>query len=332
MRSLLKGATGKTSAKGTELSVEELFGRIQQSVAAGDITTAESLREALLHSDTVDIPLMELVASAELIEEAKLAGIEKEHLQIWEELYETLSPEEKTVFFYSLVEKIFPQKSILIRQGNLNDSLFFLEKGHLAAIFTKEKEHSLVLQVGKGGFFGENTFFGMTVCTSSVVTRSEVVVKILKKEKVSEWQEKAPGLYAKLESYCRVNDRYEEAFERKRQEKSRFQRVTVSGLVTAEILNAEMKGSGKQFRAAVEDLSRGGACFSIKSSTREVAESLLAKSLKMLFAVGRKNHPVEFVAKGRVVKIKFHMENDYSVHVKFTSPLGEEKINLLQVT
>jgi len=143
--------------------------------------------------------------------------------------------------------------------------------------------------------------------------------------------EKAPGLYAKIESFCHEHGRYEEAYERKRQEKSRFQRVSVHGLVCANILSSAMKQTGKHFNAAVEDISRGGTCFFIKSSKKEAARALLAKPLQMVFSIGQKTNPVEFMAMGRVVKIKFHMNNDYSIHVKFVSLLGKDKIEKLQL-
>lgn len=330
MQTVQKDANAGDSKNELGINVEELFGRIKQCVNGGDLATAESLREALMQADTM--ALNEIVASGELIEEAKLAGIEKEHLQIWDELYESFSPEEKTLFFYSLVEKTFPPKSILIRQGSVNDCLFFLEQGHLAAIFTKEKKNHLVLQVGKGGFVGEETFFGMSLCTSSVVAQSEVVVKALNKDSIYGWIEKAPGLYAKLESFCRKYDRYEEAYQRKRQEKSRFTRVSVHGLVCADILSAAMKQTGHHFKAEIGDVSRGGACFFIKSSKKEAAKALVGRTLQMIFSIEKKGDPVEFMAMGRVVKVKFQMENDYSVHVKFSAPLGKEKIELLQAT
>ncbi len=328
MQSTQINIAGGKSKKVAGLNVQELFGRIKQCVASGDIETAESLREALMQADTM--ALTEIVASAELIEEAKLAGIEKDHLQIWDELYETLSSEEKGIFFYSLVEKTLLPKSILIKQGSLNNSLYFIEQGHVAAIFTKEKINNLILQVGKGGFVGEDTFFGMSVCTSSIVAKSKVVVKILKKDRVNEWAETAPGLYAKLEAFCRLHDRYEEAYQRKRQEISRFQRVSTSGVVCADLLNSEMKPTGKKFKASIGDVSRGGACFFIKSPRKEVAGALLARPLRMIFSIQEKDDLVEFMAMGRVVRIRFHMENDYSVHVKFSGPLGKEKLKLLQ--
>lgn len=324
MQSFQKDTAGGNGKKDTGARVKELFARIKQCVAAGDFEKAEALREELMRVDTM--ALSEIIASAELIEEAKIAGIDQEHQLLWKELYERLSPEEKSILFYSLEEKIIPAKTVFIRQGWLSDRLFFIEQGRVDVIFTKAKENNLVLQVGKGGFVGDDTFFGMSICTSSVLSRSKVLVKILEKEKIAEWAEKAPGLYTKLESFCREFGQYEEAYERKRMEKSRFKRLTVHGQVCADILNSTMKQSGRKIKAAVGDISCGGACFFIKSSGKDAARALLARPLQMIFAIKGKNKLVEFAALGRVVKVRFHMENDYSVHVQFSKPLAQEKI------
>lgn len=327
MHSDKKDLTGEESVQEPGATVKELFGRIKQCVAAGDFVTAESLREEMMATDTM--ALSESIASAEIIEEAKLASIDDEHLQLWDELYTTLSPEERSVLFYSLVEKTLPPKTVVSRQGHLSDNLVFVERGHLVAIFTKEKENHLVLNIGPGEFFGEDTFFGMSVSTTSIVAQSEVVIKILTKDHIREWEEKAPGLYVKIESFCRKHSKYIEAYERKRQEKSRFQRHSVHGLVSADILNASMKQSGQHFKAAIGDISRGGVSFFIKSSRQASARALLARPLKMDFSIEENAHPVEFTAMGNVVRVEFHMENDYSVHVQFNSPLEEGKLENL---
>lgn len=328
MRSTQLDVTGGKSQKTSGVNVQELLGRIKQCVAAGAIETAEDLHEVLLTSSGA--APKEVVASAELIDKARVEGIDKNHLQIWDELYDMMSSKEKAIFFNSLKEKTFPQKAILIKQGRLNDQLFFVEQGHVAAILTKEKINNLILQVGKGGFVGEDTFFGMSTCASSVLAESEVVVKILEKKCVREWAVTAPELYDKVESFCRLHDRYEEAYQIKRPKKSRFHRVSVSGVVCADIMDSEMKPTGKQFKASIGNVSRSGACFFIKSSSKEVAGSLLAEPLRMIFSAGEKNDLVEFMAMGTVVRIRFHIENDYSVHVKFSSPLGKEKLEFLQ--
>ena len=322
-------ATGTDAAKAKQdqdekRTVTELFGLIQQCVEAGEISRAENLREELMCYE--DIPLNQIVAAANLIEDAKLAGIDDAHQLLWIDLYDALTPEEKSLLFYSLEERIIPANTVFLKQGQINNLLYFVEDGVVDAVFTKEKKNNLVLQIGKGSFLGEDSFFAMSVCTSSFISRSELRVKILKREKIIQWEEQCPGLYAKLEAYCQEFGQYEELFERKRLEKSRFDRLSVKGQVFAAVLNSAMKQTGKKFKASVGDISRGGACFFIKASKKEVARTLLAKPLQMIFAIKIGSKIKKIVAFGRVVRVKFHLENDYSVHVKFAKTLGQDTL------
>ena len=310
--------------QGKKRTGSELFGLIKQCVDAGEILQAEQFREELMQIDT--IPLKQIIAAANLIEDAKLAGIDNEHQLLWIDLYDCLLPEEKSVLFYSLEDKKIPAKTVFLRQGHVNNSLYFLEDGHVDAVFTKGKENNLVLQIAKGGFFGEDSFFCMSVCTSSFVSRSDLIVKVLTRDKAMSWEEEFPGLFAKLDSYCHKFGRYEELFERKRSEKSRFKRLSVHGQVCADILNTAMRQTGKQFKATVADISRGGACFFIKASKRETARSLLARPLRMVFALQATTEVKQIVTFGRVVRVKYHLENDYSVHVKFAKTLEPDTL------
>ena len=307
--------------RGEERTANELYEMIERSVEAGRIEEAEKLREELM--DNADIPLSLIITAAELIEDAKLAGIDNNHQLLWIDLYDSLIPEEKSFFYYSLEEKTVPPKTVFLRQGQVNDALYFVEDGSVDAVFTKGKEHIPVLQISKGGFLGEDSFFGMSVCTSSFVSRTPLTVKILKRKAVARWDEECPGLFEKIEGYCYKFGQYTELYEQKRLEKSRFERLSVTGQVFADVLNSAKEKSGKQFKAAVGDISRGGACFFIKASKKEVARTLLAKPLRMIFAVKAGAKIRKIAAIGHVVRVKFHLENDYSVHVKFTKPLEQ---------
>ncbi len=311
-------------------TVQKLFEEIKRSVAAQDFVKAEALREELLQADTM--ALKEIIESAELIEAAKLTGIDQNHQLIWKNLYERLTPEEISVFYYCLINKNVPAKTVLTRQGSISNRLFLVDEGRLAAVFQKGDKNYMVLQVGKGGFIGEDTFFGMSICTATVVTQSEAKLRILEKSSILEWAEKAPGLYVKLESFFNENGQYEEAYERKRLEESRFDRLSVKGWARAEILTSKMEKSGKQFKAAIGDLSRGGTCLFIKSSNKEAARGLLGRPLEIVFTLEGNTGPVKFLTRGKIIKIKFHLQNDYSVHVQFGKNIEQEKIELLQVT
>lgn len=316
-----RGVHEKGAKEEEKRTANELYEMIEDAVGNGQIAEAEALREELMDNEAM--PLSLIIAAAELIEDAKLAGIDNHHQLLWIDLYDSFTPEEKGLFYYSLQEKMIPAKTVFLRQGQVNDSLFFVEEGSVEAIFTKEKENNLVIQIGKGGFLGEDSFFGMSVCTSSFVSCSPLKLRVLRRETTAGWNDICPGLYEKVEGYCYKFGQYEELYERKRQEKSRFDRLSVHGQVFADLLVSAKQRSGKQFKAAVGDISQGGACFFIKASKKEVARSLLAKPLRMIFAIKAETKVRKIAAFGSVVRVKFHLENDYSVHVKFTKPLEQ---------
>ncbi len=324
MQSTKTGVTNEKGAQKKKRTPDELLALIEQRVQAGEISQAEQLREELMQHGT--IPLSQIIASADLIEDAKLAGIDDKHQLLWIDLYDCLTPEEKSLLFYSLSDKTIPERTVFLRQGSVNNTLYLIEDGYVDAVFSKEKKNNLVLQIAKGGFFGEDSFFGMSVCTSSFVSRSELLVKCLHRDQVVRWEEECPGLFAKLESYCKKFGQYEELYERKRSEKSRFKRLSVHGKVSADILNSAMKQTGKQFKATVADISRGGACFFIKASKKEAARSLLARPLRLTFSLETKGNVKKIIAFARVVRVKFHLENDYSVHVKFAKTLEPDTL------
>ncbi|MEN8190787.1 MAG: cyclic nucleotide-binding domain-containing protein [Thermodesulfobacteriota bacterium] len=318
----LKTSFSETEGAETEMSAQEIVAEIKKCITDRDFIRADELREKLMES----MALKESIEAAELIEEARLASMDKEHQAVWNELYEQLTPEEATVFYYSLKETVIPPKTVLIRQKQLSNQLFFVEEGQLAVFFRKDKQNHLVLQLAKGTFIGEDTFFGMSVCTSNIVSRSEVRLKTLDKAAINAWDEKTPGLYAKLESYCLKNSLYEEAFEQKIKDLNRFERIDVQGQVTCTILTPSGEKSSKQFRAELADISRGGACFFIKASKKDAVRPLLGRSLEMALLIKNDGRNIQLTATGRVVKINFHMETDYSLHIQFAKILEADKL------
>ncbi len=301
-------------------SESEMFVRIKEYVEAGDIAQAERLREEMMEQNS--LPLTQIIASANLIERAKLTGIDQKHRRLWSELYDPLSSEEKCAFFYSLEEKRYAANSVVLLQGQKNNSLYLIEDGQLDVVYTKGKENTLILQMGPGDFLGEESFFAMSVATSSFVSRSSLRLRVLSRECVKRWEDECPGLYEKLARYCKEKGQYEALFEQKRSEMSRYKRFSVKGRVCAALLGDNLKRSGKKFKATIGDISRGGACFFIKASKKEVVRALLARPLQMLFAIKAQGAMKKIAATGRVVRVTFHLENDYSVHVKFTKKLG----------
>ena len=83
---------------------------------------------------------------------------------------------------------------------------------------------------------------------------------------------------------------------------------------------------GKPFRARLSDISVGGLSFYIKIPKKEVASSLLGRSLNMKFILptGRTEDKID--QNGTVVAVHSQHFDDYSVHIKFDAMLNEKVV------
>ena len=55
-------------------------------------------------------------------------------------------------------------------QGDLNNRLFFVNQGQLKTVHQSEDKEILIKSLTEGSIFGEDSFFSINVCTTSVVT------------------------------------------------------------------------------------------------------------------------------------------------------------------
>jgi hypothetical protein len=99
-----------------------------------------------------------------------------------------------------------------------------------------------------------------------------------------------------------------------------------------QLVNSTGKAVGKPFKGDLADISLGGLCFFIKTANRDAARTMLGRRLNMTFAIPGPSGPLKTTQAGRVCAVNYHMQNDYSVHVQFTSLLtgkAEAAVNKL---
>ena len=90
-------SAGQPAAQDQSQKVKELFSEIKTLVEVKDFAGAEKVRDTLL--DVAPMALQEIVESAEIIEKGKSTGIDLEHLELWGDLYDELSEEERNCIF-----------------------------------------------------------------------------------------------------------------------------------------------------------------------------------------------------------------------------------------
>jgi CRP-like cAMP-binding protein len=312
------------SAEEKSRLVDKIVAEVKAALQAREFIRADALRDKLVEVDPM--ALGEIIKVNGLIEKEKTAAIDRDHLAIWSKLYDDLSEEERNCLFYSMKKAVVPPKKLLLSHGALNSRLFFIDRGQVTIFFPKGEQNIVLAQLGRGDILGEYTFATISLCSASAVTHSEVELMYLDTKVTSSWEEQYPGLYEKLVDFCLKHGRVDEIIRNKKMEKRQHIRYMAEGAVSAVVLTKEGQKSDVIFRGNLTDISMAGTCFSIRCGKKATARALLARHLLLTFACGAQENPISFQAIGKVVRVSFHLYDDYSVHVQLNKNLPEEQI------
>lgn len=299
---------------------------IEQHASQRRFAEAEALHEKIYDIDPM--ALSEIVRAAEIIDSAKSESVDAKHMEIWSDLYKNLDPTESNALYYSMQQQEFHAGDNIIRQGEIDNRLFFINRGEVKAVFAKDGKESLIRSLGTGDIFGVDQFFSATVATLSLVAQTEVKVSYLESEVLKRWKVDAPALEAKLYSFCSRKDRLKKDMLAKNVDRRVHKRVPVSGRVIFSLIDSSGKPMGKRYQGEIADLSAGGLSFLIKTSKPESARMLLGRRLFVEFEVSLKGGAKKTIkAPMQVIAVQAQAFDDYSIHLKSDKILAESVIN-----
>jgi len=314
----------------SEESIKRLFDQIKAAAQKMDFQHAENLREKLL--EQYPSALSEIIKSAEIIEEEKVAGIDPHHLDVWDDLYSTLTQEEKNGLFYALKRVVVPPRKIILSHGAYNTRLFFIDSGKVTIIFPRKGKNTVLAQLGKGNLLGEYSFTSISLCSATAVSHTEVVLHYLENAATDEWPEKLPGLYDKIVDYCIKCGSLEDISRWKSLEKRNKPRYSVSGPVKGRLLSREGRKTETSLRGVLSDISLEGCAFEVKLSKKEIARALLGRNLLLNFSFEIDGERFGFERIGKVVKVSFYMHNDYCMHMQFDKTIKKATLERIVST
>jgi hypothetical protein len=225
---------------------------------------------------------------------------------------------------------VLPPKKMILAHGALNNRLFLIDKGRVTIFFPKDGKNIVLAQLGRGDILGEYTFSTISLCSASAITHSEVQLRCLENAATDGWEEKCPGLHDKLIDFCLKKGRVDEIIRAKKLEKRTCSRFPAEGRVTAVVLTREGGKSEVVFNGGLSDISLAGACFTFRCAKKATARALLARHLLLSIVNERGDAPTVISAIGKVMRVSFHLYEDYSVHVRFNELLTEEQCNKLK--
>lgn len=305
----------------TEAAVKLLFDLIVSRAKAKDFAKAKALWKRL--SEVDPMALTEITKSGEIIEEEQRGAIDQNHLDVWSEMYSTLTTEETNALYYAMKEQKYDPDQPIFRQGDRDTHLYFIDSGQVKIISSQKGMEILVNTLGPGSIVGADTFFADTVCTTSLVTLSDVTLHVVDKVVLTEWQEACPSLEPKLHHYCLKFETIDRILKEKGLNRRSHRRVSMSGSGVFQVLNIVGDPVGKAFRGNLSDISVGGMSFFLKISKKETIRLLLGRTLHIRFTLPPGASQQKIDTNGTVVAVRSHPFEDYSVHIKFDQMLSE---------
>lgn len=308
-----------------EAAVQLLVELIVKNAREKNFYQAESLRNKLFEVDSMAVN--EIVKTGEVIEIEKGQAIDKDHLAVWDDLYENLTGEETNALFYALKLVNYPPKHMIYKQGDMRSCLYFIDEGQLKMFYRLVDKAILLKTYGPGDIFGEDTFFfSDAFCSTSIITDSAVKLYFLLKDDLDRLTAKTPGLEAKLNDYCLSLGSVADLLKAKRLERRIDKRIKLPGRILVQILDDADQAVVKPFRAELLDISISGLAFLMKT-TQKASTMLLGRKLDMQLTFEELGSELEINCIGSVVAVNSEPFHEYVVHAELNKNLAPNIID-----
>jgi CRP-like cAMP-binding protein len=269
--------------------------------------------------------LGELLETSEVIEAEKDSTIDYRHQKVWENFYFSLNREESIAFFLHLKRIEFPPGKVLIKQGRLNDNLYLIDNGKVKVVFNIGGKEIFINELTQGDSAGEDTFFNVSNCTSTAVVTTPSIIRYFDRAALDNLERAFPGVANKLKIFCLREGAKNtgDIIRNSAIERRIFQRHKLKGKIGAQFFNDEKKPIGPMAIGSLEDISVGGASFSIKSSNANIGRRLLGKPTALSLQL-EKGPQLKF--NGHILGARYDQAGTYTTHLKFFKPFVEEKL------
>ncbi len=320
--------------KSADKACKLLLELIREYAVEKDFQKAEALLNKIYDVDPM--ALAEIVRAGEIIEAEKSESLDREHLEIWSELYHSLTTTEANALYYSMKLKVFESGESIMEQGELNSRLFFINNGEVKALFHQDGKDFLIVKLSTGNIVGQMPFFTATVCTVSIVAMTRVKAAFLETDVLKKWKNDVPGLESKLYDYCMKHDPVKQALEHKNIERRMDKRIPISGKVIFQLMDNSAKPMGRGYLGELSDISAGGMSFTINTSRKESIRMLLGRRVQVSFRLPLKKFNYKNIDQTMtVIAAQPQVFDDYSIHLKFDMKWTQkiiDEIDLARIT
>jgi CRP-like cAMP-binding protein len=248
-------------------------------------------------------------------------SIVSDHRELFSGLDDELTEEEGAALSNAFRESEAPVNSVVHRQGDQNNALFFVNEGKLRIGITSGTKRIFVKILFPGDIFGSETFFSNSYCTATIIAFVPTTLYRLDKDDFRPLKAKYPGLENKLKNYCHKVGTVTSHVQQKQMTRRAEKREPVSGNAVARFLSNSGNLVGKPIIVGLSDISRGGTCFVIRLSNEEKTDLILGRKLIIKYSLNADSPPVKVAMEGTIVAITPKEFSDYYFHMKFDKDL-----------
>jgi hypothetical protein len=309
-----------------EAAVKALYEAIVSAAQKGEFGRAELLRERLYEVDAM--ALTEIVKSGEIIEQEKSRSINLNHREVWSALYGKLTQAEANAFFYALEERQIDTDQTAIIQGHVPEGLLFINRGRAKIVWKDGATEVFLKTLNAGDVAGHDTFFEISVATTSLIALTPLNYSLLSKENTRSWEQSEPNLLYRLKEYCRQLERPCDLVKKKGVERRKHQRLKLSGKIKVQILNSTGTALGNPFKGDLLNISEGGLGFQIMVSNQKAAAMLLGRELQLTFLVEKDTIAYRCEVSGTVTSVTDLLLNEFGIHVRFNHSPSNIRVSL----
>jgi CRP-like cAMP-binding protein len=311
-----------------EAAIKLLFELVVDYVKEKNFEAAEAMRSRIFEIDSM--ALNEIIRSGEIIEEEKSRTIDRGHRQIWAKLYDSLSTEEANALYFACKKATYQAEEKIFQQGQWKRRLYFINSGRARIVCFLDGKEVFLKAVETGDVAGEDTFFSISVLTTTMIAQDRTEVSYLDSDILDVWRTASPMLESKLQSFASSAEKIEDLLKAKKMDRRHLKRVNPGGKAIALLMSTSEQPIGKPFKADLCDISRGGICLSVKIAKRETGSLLLGKRLGISYVHPLMDSSHTIKQSGTVVAVRFLPFEDCTVSVKFDALLPEELIEQLE--
>ena len=313
----------------TDEAFELLYKLAIYSARKKDFVQSEIFRDRLYEVDSTAVS--RIIDVNEIIEAEKNKAITPDHRQLWSRFFDGLSPAEANALFLALRKKTIESETEILKQGQANDDLYFIEQGHVNLIYRDKEKELLIQKMGSGDIFGEDTFFSVNVCTFTVKTLTRVHLGIIDRATFQRLKNAHDGLESNLRKICGSGRSISNRLRQKGIDRRSFKRVNLHTKLSFQLLSSNTaEAMRRSVTAELWDISKGGLSFYFQSKNREAVRNLIGRNVGVRFGLRVDGKSRAIALAGIVHGVQSHPLDEYSVHLQFNRRLSDAAIQAIE--